>query len=432
MLIGPTGANKTYLGILESRSFAEHAEDIVNLRALYDLPTRDDAVEMVQNAAKAEENVLDGLTYIHVSLPGPARLAPDRNGMREKVRRTTATIANAYSTEFRRYLKENDTERDSVMRRQAETEMTSARSNYQQALNKWLAFVKSPGNAKALMYSGSERAANVARSSSAPSEIAALYQSRADIEQQIAAAKARNTATNDILRNSGKDMRNWPQEEPLLMEARAQVSTARELLDQRRISLAETHPQVVDAKKQLALAEQRLQEQATTILKGTTSDTIRMQALQASSDMVNRQIAEVEKNFQTGSEQAAQLQVLSYEVGLRLKVLETAASRYSELILSTVPAQNRMNIMDTALPPRFGKPGIGTILAVSLFMPLLIIGVWFVIEYVLSSSQSSSYASVKMGDRAPGSNGRRHLYPAGGVASRSSSLRKGFVSADNP
>lgn len=405
MLIGPTGG-KTYIGVLESRSFAELAESKVNLRALYGLPTLDDAVEMIQKATKAEENLLDGLTYVHVSLPGPARLAPDPKGMRARVRQVTATIANEYAAHLRTYLIESDTEREAGLQRQAKTELATAQKNYQQALEKWLAFVKKPGNAKSLMYSGGERAASVARTSSAPSEISALYQSRADIEQQLAALNAQNKATRDIVGNNDGDMENWPQEDPLLMEARAQVNAAQSLLDQRRISLAETHPQVVDAKKQLALAQERLQKQAKAILKGTTSDTIRMQALQASSEVVNRQIEEVERNFQTGSEQAADLQILSNEVALRLKVLETTASRYSEMVLSTVSAQNRMKVVDEAKPPRFGKPGIGTILAISLFMPLLCIGVWFVVEYVLTSSQPPPFASVKVSDLAPGSNGR--------------------------
>jgi hypothetical protein len=406
------GGGRTYMGVLNSRQFAEKVEKRVKIQRIYGLPTFDDAVERIQKGTKAEENLTDGLTYVTVTLPALARFAPDPNGLRAKVKKATADIANAYAVELGRYMKTSDTDSGLAMQRQAELAVKKARSDYDSIVNKLALFIRNPKHGEALAFAGgppptSSSPSNSARSATASTEVTSLYLQRAELEQKITEAKSRTAGIKDMLTRPDEDILKIPDEDPVLGQARAQVNEAQLRLDQLRISLANENPQVLEAKKQYDIALKRFKEQLGALLKGQTTDTVKLRAMEASAEVVKRQIKEVERNFQVGSEHTTELEILKNEVELRLKVLETASSRNAEMAFSAVTAQNRMSIIDEARPPLYGKPGLATMLVMSLFMPLLFIGAWFVIEYVLNSTRPPRFAAATVVDRPQaGSNGR--------------------------
>jgi len=75
MLTG-SGQTKRYIGVLKSRSAAMQVESAVHLQKMYNLPTQEDALDMLGKALKPDDNTADGLLYIRVTLPGPPRLMP--------------------------------------------------------------------------------------------------------------------------------------------------------------------------------------------------------------------------------------------------------------------------------------------------------------------------------------------------------------------
>ncbi|MCS6777254.1 MAG: hypothetical protein RMJ43_10615 [Chloroherpetonaceae bacterium] len=404
------GGNKSYLGVLRSRSFAERVERRVNLRALYGLKTTEEAVERIQKGLGVEESLTDGLTYIDVTLPAPPRLSPDPGGLRDRVRRMTAEIANAYTVELRRYLKESDTSREAVIQRQAEGALNRARQEYQAALSRLVAFVRNQETGRVLPFAGgspAERAgAGAAQSVAAGDEIRSLYLERARLQQQITAMDAEKAAMARILRGPEQQMEQIPDEDPLLTQARADVNSAQARLDRLRVSLAETHPDVVAARQQLDQARRRLKEKVNALLSGRSSDTVKRAALRASLEVVEQQIADAARKYQSGQERATDFERLKNEVNLALKVYETAAQRHAEIALTTASAQNRMIVVDEARPPLYGKPGMATMLVMSAFIPLLCVGVWFVVEYVLLTTQQPALTAPGFAERATESNGR--------------------------
>jgi uncharacterized protein involved in exopolysaccharide biosynthesis len=403
------GGGKTYLGVLQSRLFAEKVEKKVRIQQIYHFPTSDEAVELIQKGVKADENIMDGLTYINVTLPTLARFAPDPNGLRAKVKKATATIANEYAAQLGVYLEDNDTERETALRKQSKIELAQARREYDGAVNKLAMFVTNRENGKALAVSSgtSTPGPTTAQSETAGGTLSGLYSRRAELEQQIRAANVKKEKITDLLNGPEKNLLDLAEEDPLLNEARARVNEAMRKLDDLRVSFADTHPDVVQAKKQLDLEQGRLKEKVASLLKESDSDSIRLQALQASYEVVERQIQEVERSFQRGIERATDMDMLKNEVELRYEVLKTTYSRYAEMSITTVSGKNRMNIIDAARPPLYGKPGLTTMVVMSLFLPLPFIGLWFIIEYVLASARAPRYAAATVVDRVTtGSNGR--------------------------
>lgn len=399
--MGTTG--KTYIGVLHSRSFAEIAESKVHLKDLYGLPDTDEAVELLQKGVHAEDNALDSLTYITVTLPAPARFAPDPKGERQKVRQLVAQIANDYTIELRRYLKDNDTETDAALQRQADIEMNKARKNYEAARGHLAEFLRNRENGNALARSSNAQTGSVAQSMTAMDEVATLYLKRADLEQKLRSMEAEQSETANILKKPDQ-LERLPEEDPLLNEARAEVSQARAKLDNLQISLAPTNPEVVDAKLQLQRAQERLKTKVESLLKEQGSETIKRKALQAMYDEVVRQIQDAERNFQRGMERNADWETLKSEVQLALKALETALSRVTEMRITKVTANNRMSVVDAAQPPKRSAPGLAIMLAMSFFLPLIVIGAWFVIEYIVAASQVPRISPVT--ERGvPGNNG---------------------------
>src|ERR1700727_2898055 len=83
--LGSTGTKK-YVGVLKSRSFAEEVEQKAHLQQLYGIRRKSEAIDKVMHCAKFDDNALDGLIYIDVTLDAPPKLLPTSSAQREKVR----------------------------------------------------------------------------------------------------------------------------------------------------------------------------------------------------------------------------------------------------------------------------------------------------------------------------------------------------------
>ena len=106
-------AIKKYVGVLKSRRFAEDVEEKAHRQKLYSLRRKTDAVDKIMCSAKFDDNPVDGLIYIEITLDAPAKLQPN-SAQREKVRNATAVVANGYSEVLRNWIINQDTEKDSV------------------------------------------------------------------------------------------------------------------------------------------------------------------------------------------------------------------------------------------------------------------------------------------------------------------------------
>src|SRR5205085_2138661 len=84
-------------------------------------------------------------------------------------------------------------------------------------------------------------------------------------------------------------------------------------------------------------------------------------------------IARAEQDLQFSRVVSATYDTLRNNIQLRLDVLKTTASQAAVLGLQTVSAQNRMVVVDWARPARTAKPGIATLVAVSIFLSLLML-----------------------------------------------------------
>ena len=70
-----------------------------------------------------DDNAVDGLIYIDITLDAPPKLQPNSSSQRERVRAAAAVVANAYSDALRNWLITQDTEKDSVLLREAAVEV---------------------------------------------------------------------------------------------------------------------------------------------------------------------------------------------------------------------------------------------------------------------------------------------------------------------
>ena len=93
------------------------------------------------------------------------------------------------------------------------------------------------------------------------------------------------------------------------------------------------------------------------VLSGHTSDQMRRDAMTTEYELLNKQIKDQEKMFHDSRELSTQLTLRTSEVGLRLKILETAMQAAEQLKITTVSAQNRFAVVDPGIPAGPQPPG---------------------------------------------------------------------------
>lgn len=391
------GGKQSYLGVLKSRKFAETVAAQEQIQQFYKTESFDEAVEIVKKAVKVEENLNDGLITVSCTLRGPAKLARGQDEFRKQAAIKAANIANDYAHEMLKYLKNNDTDRDSTLLRQAEGEVRRQRQEYIEAVAGLQKFVKT---SKKGLAAGAAAPTGSAMGTPAPSssgmvgesgqlaaatagaEIQQLYIRRATLEEQIQSLKAAREATRKLIENSGNGMSDLSEEDPLLAVPRAQVNAARNRVNVLSQTLGDENPRLVEARQALAVAEQNLKEKQTRYIKGQTSEDVKLTTAEADYKKVLELIERAEQNFHLGRQAMADYETQKNEVMLNLEALKTVSARYAEMRLSMVSAQNRMTIIDKALPAKYGTPGFGMSAILSLFVAIGAVAVWVGFSYL--------------------------------------------------
>ena len=119
-----------------------------------------------------------------------------------------------------------------------------------------------------------------------------------------------------------------------------------------------------------------------------------MRASKAELAVVISQIENASKRFVKGREITTNLEVLRTDMQISLEKLKTTTTEFARLSLQTVSGQSRMTVVDKAIEPRFGKPGIAIVTLLSLVAVGAIMGLWLALEYALSL--------MKLPDTIPG------------------------------
>lgn len=385
---GLGGGPKKYIGAIRSRSFAAYVERRVNVQGLYNLPSEDEAIDRIARAVKVDDNAVDGLLYVTVTLDGPPRFSRDLYGQRPRVLDTVTEAANSYAHALSNYLQDTDKERDTLLVNHAANEEHKAYANYFKAVDKLIEFAHKN---ERLMPNGSSGtgAADAARSGgdtgASVTELASLYTRQAQIEGRLRAADVARRETSRLLDTRNVDPTALPTEDPILTAARRQVTTARAQLQDLLITLGPENSQVVVARTRLEKAQARLREQMEAVKNGLTSDEVSRRALQEEYNTVQEQIARAERKYRANRQVSLQFEQLRNELTLRFETLKTTVTKKAELSLQTISGKNRMTVVDSARVPQYGSPSLTVILLWSAVGALALIGVLAAVEYLFQA-----------------------------------------------
>lgn len=381
-------SSKRYLGILKSRTLAADVETHAHLQEMYRLPTAEKAWEMLMlDALKVRDNPNDGLLYLDVSLPGPPRLSHGQEARRDEVQKTTALIANDYAKALQKYYAEYDNDRDTVLLRGAQEKLATARQIVEEKQRNYLAFLRGLKNVDARALPNESGSGGTP--SASPSELQGLYERLTSAEIDIATNEASRQKQRTILNKQLENLPSLPSEDQLLALQRGRVDDAREEYNRLRVQLADDNPRVVAAKKRLDLELKELEKQTGGLRNDLTTDqakiSLQLEAAYAKKRDVLAKIASATKRLGVRREVSAEMERLRGEMNFSMETLKTVALEAAKLDVSSVSAQSRITVVDDAIVPTIGSPGI---VKVTLFVTLLafaLFGISVLVEYNLRS-----------------------------------------------
>lgn len=383
-LTGGSNGKAKYLGPLKSRHFAEQVEKVVHLKELYHLQDEDEIIDKMQRAVRFDDNATDGLLYITASLDGPPKMAGNSAERRKLIENASADVANGYAQALKDYIAYNDTDKDSILLRSADSQLKQARADYDAAVDKWINFVRESKSPSI----GSGNSPNA--QSPELAALQALFIRRGQLEVQMKSADVEIAGIGNLVNKPNSQMSSMPTEDELLNEARRRYTEAQRDIQDLRIQYSDTAPPVLRAKERLKIAADHLHQQAEAILNGKTSENVKRTALQAEYDTVSAQITEAERNIQVSKRAATSFERLHAETELALRVLESTATKRAELKIQTVSSYQRVYQVDKARAPKRGKPGTLMVSVVSAFMAALAVLAWYGIEFMQRSSQQTN------------------------------------------
>ena len=268
---------------------------------------------------------------------------------------------------LRVYLDKNDVDRDAVLLRTSAGKVAHAQNDYDAAVAALMNFVRGSGRA----------------TGASADALQTLYLSRGQLEADIRSGEAAQAATKNLVGASDPAaLASLPGEDPLLSEARQVVRAAQTDLDRLRVDLADTHPDVVQARARLGLAVQQMRRQAGALTSGRTTNGVNLAALRARHGLIVGQIAKAERALHAAVSQSAQRDVLRDQVGLRLETLKELSAQAAVLGLQSVSGKNRVSVVDAAESRRFGRPGLLFFLVTGLLSTLLLFTGALAAEYV--------------------------------------------------
>jgi len=396
------GGTKSYLGVIRSRRFAAAAARQAGIQQIYGLPTAEDATDLVQKSVTLEDRT-DGLLYLGVTLPGPPRLSPGAAVQEARVRAATKQVTDTYLQSLGRYLETSNSNRGAALLRQAAGQLNGARMAYNDSVRRMTGLAASdvpPGAAAsaaseaAPLMTGPTASGDGATPKTAGGTGAAdaagrggslqqLYLSRGQLAAEIQAAEAERSGTSRLAAGRMSALTALPAEDPLLAEARSQVRRAAADLQTLRIDLADDNPDVVAARRRLGEAQTRLRLQSHAVQRGQTSASVQIGALKAKYAAVTHQIGAAERDAKTGRRFGAQVEQQRDDVLLHLEVYKTAATQFAILSMQTVAGGSLMDVIDEGRVPASGKPGVGTLAAISVGATLFALNLWLCLEYLV-------------------------------------------------
>lgn len=395
LLTGGGGASKRYLGVLKSRALAESVEHRVQLRQLYGAKTfrtEDDAVEFLTKSVKPDDSATDGLLYVAVTLPGPPKFALHSSPSVSQVEAASADAANAYARALRTYYANSDTDQGVVLLRGADKEVREARSNYSDALNRLLDFTRSlngidprsaPSASGAPLSGSSAPGASVlgggagsgTDSATAASGLGGLYAAQNQVEAELRSVKAAQAAGQALVGGQLRDLSSVPTDDPLLANARARVTSDHAAYDTASRLYGPDNPAVVTAQTRLQVDQAELDKQIQGVRRSLTTPDIRtteqIQGLNARQFILLQQIAAAEKHLGVSRKLSGESGRLQAEVGIQLDVLRTTLTEAAKIRLDNASSLNRMTVVDPAVPPKNGEPGLSKLAAACVVLTFL-------------------------------------------------------------
>ncbi len=381
-ILGGQSQTKKYIGVLHSRTFAERVEAKTHLAEFYHLPSKRFAVEMLMKQVKPEDNPIDGLLFINVTLGGPPLLAPGSASRRAEVKALTAQVANLYAKELADYYTNNDNERDTVLLNAAKDYIKNARAGVDNSSRRIEKFVRSLNKQDVR----ATPAPTVEGGASAPPGLSTLFEEQIKVAADISALKkgssVQETGVNDLLSN----LNNLPTEDPLLGEARDKVRFYKNKLARLQQNLAPENQQVVQAQQDLQLAQGELNRQESAIKSRRTTENVdierRLASLKARSASIQDAIDRALSQLPLRRELTSQLQRLLADRLIAGKKLETAETEVAKLQINAVSGQSKTSVIDTAIPPETGSPGILRISLLSFGVALIAVLIGIIASYI--------------------------------------------------
>lgn len=375
--------SRRYVGVLKSRTASAEVEQVVHLRSLYHLKSEEDAIEMLMKSVKPDDNTTDGLLYISVTLPGPARFQPGANERRIKIRQTAAAAANAYVTALRTYYIYSDNDRDTALIRGADAELARAQQQYGESLDRLRSFIKGLKRVDPrAVPSDTDSATSVGASTGLVALFGVLSQTEAQISALQAGSGTEQRMTEGQLENIGQ----LPAEDPLLASARQAVDTDKAQLSLLELQFGPQHPDVVRAQARLQVDEQRLRQQIDGIRDRQTSRQVSLESqlnsLIARRDTIKSQIAQAESHLNLGRNLTGDYLDVKSEWQIALETLKETTAEAAKIRMENVSSQSRVAVVDQAVPPRTGTPGAVATVAIAIVLAILGVLTAFVRAYL--------------------------------------------------
>jgi uncharacterized protein involved in exopolysaccharide biosynthesis len=391
-------ATKTYSGIIHSRQFALVAARKTQIQTLYHLPTEDAAAEFLQKGVTLDDKQ-DGLIYLTISLPAPPKLAWGQSRQVQKIRETAPLVAAAYIGLLSNYLATTNTNRDAALLREAQVQLAHARANYNRSVEQLGQVMRAspssifPPSAQTLP-GVTIRSGDSGNAVDAMSQLSSLFAAKSRLEAEIAAGNALGQGTAALASGSTQLLSTLPGEDPLLQEARRQVTEANTQLKNLRIDLSDTNPEVISARERLQIAQARLSSESKSLREGHTTDAVRQKALQAQYVTILRQIEAAKKSNVIGRATLTEIEKRRNEMLLRLEVLKTTATQSAVLSLQREAGHNMMDIVDTPQVPKSSQPGLVLLSILCFFTALFLLQIALAIEYCLQWSRRQATSAT--------------------------------------
>jgi uncharacterized protein involved in exopolysaccharide biosynthesis len=416
LLTGGGSTSKRYLGILKSRALAETVERHAQLRQLYGtktFPTEEDAVEFLAKNIKPDDSSPDGLLYIAVTLPGPPKFALHPSPSVSQVEAVSADAANDYARALKIYYATSDTDQGAVLLRGADKEVRESRASYNDALARSLDFTRSlsgvdprsaplPSSASSSADSlslGSTSAGGVSSgggtdAATAASGLGPLYTALNQVEAELSSVQASQTAGQQLVGNQLRDLSNVPTDDPLLANARSRVTQDQMAYDAAFKLFGPENPAVITAQARLEVDRAELNRQVQGVKHSLTTPDIRtteqITGLNARRVKLIQQIADAERHLGVSRKLSGEAGRLQAEVGIQLDVLKTTLTEAAKIRLDNAAALNRMTVVDPAIPPKSGEPGLGKLAAICLLLAFLAFLAAVVHQYLRTAATAQS------------------------------------------